>query len=150
MKKKIYVISTKYLQLMSINLNSLNVASHASSSAVTHQDLRKIFNASKNDCLIACDTSLDAILIMHCLLKALPDFFQEKTALFAVPVIYAIEINEGKLPNKTPVLTKDLVDYADPTSILPYEALHDDEAFSTRKERADKRRVEKKKDQYFT
>ena len=145
MKKKLFVISTEFLQLMSVNLDSFGFFTDAKINDITHEDLQTTFNTSAKNGLIACDNAADAFFIMRIILSSCPELIHEKVKLFAVPVVYYLEINEKKLPQHTSLSSRDLVLYANSTPILPCEVLFDDDAFATKKERAEKRRAEKKR-----
>ncbi len=147
--KTMYVISTKYHPVVSVNLSSLCTSSRVSVHSVSQQKLHTTFRDSITDELIACDNKDDALLIMRCLLKkhnAHIDFIPQELLYIAVPVVYAVRVNEKKLSVKKQLSANLLVNYADDTTLIPYEALSDDEGlFSTKKMRADKRRAEKKR-----
>ena len=125
--KKLYVVCTKYQPLVSINGFD---SPPFKLLPVSQQDLRSTFNSAKNDSLIACDSEELAILIMRYLIRAnkitanktiyeLDDHYSSECAdpnfkILTSPVIFAIDADETKLPRKSLLVARDLVNYIDP------------------------------------
>lgn len=122
---KLYVISTKYQPLVNVNMQPLYGKKPVSKKSVSTQDLQTTFNASKADTLIACDNKDDALAVMSLLIKehnTTPDFIERGVRLFAVPVMYTVDVDSAALSDQTTLTADDLVSYADTTTIPLYSS----------------------------
>ena len=117
---KLYVISTKYQPLVNVNyMDSIPV----SKKSVSDKDLQATFMASMSDTLISCTNKEDADFIIRGLLKRngfSSEFLDKGVTLFAVPVIYTVEVDNAKLPAESKLTADDLINYADTTTIPLY------------------------------
>ena len=120
---KLYVISTKYQHLVSVNMEPRFGKKPISKKNVSNHALQATFNASKTDALIAFNDKEMAQEIMCLFLKGhntTPDFIEAGVLQFAVPVIYTVELDEATLPAQTTLTIDDLVTYADTRTIPLY------------------------------
>lgn len=82
---KLYAVSTKYLPLVTVNVQPLPGSKVVSKKNISIADLQTTFDNSKSDALIAFEDKNKAIQLAYLLLKphnTLPDFIQEGVNLF--------------------------------------------------------------------
>ena len=116
----LYVISTKYQPLVTVNRKLFCGKKTVSKKRISTHDLQTTFNASKMDTLIACDNKDDAIAVVCFLIKGhhtCPHLIEQGIRVFAVPVIYTIEVDLAALSSQTILTADDLLNYADITTI---------------------------------
>ena len=121
---KLYVISTKYQPLVTVNDGPSFNKKTFSKKCVSPRDLQTTFDASKIGGLIACDNKEDALRVMSLLIKGhntTPDLIEKGVQFFAVPVIYTVEVDSAQhhLTKQTTLTADDLVNYAD-TGTIPF------------------------------
>lgn len=122
---KLYVISTKYQPLVNVNMQPEFGKKPVSQKNISAHDLQTTFNASKNNPLIACDNKDDALVVMSLLIKGhntTADFIERGIRIFAVPVVYTVEVESGALSDQMILTANDLIDYADTTTIPLYSS----------------------------
>ena len=122
---RLYVISTKYQPLVAIKKIGAKEVIKKNASTL---ELQVTFNLSKGDPLIAFDNINVALKISACLLTShniMPDLIEPDVSFFAVPVIYALEVEEDALPEPTILTADDLINYADRTTIPCYQPNED-------------------------
>lgn len=118
---RMFVVSNQYLPLVNVIVSGFS--SPISRKVVSTDDLKSTFISSSRDLLLTCSSEEDAKVVMRCLLKkpssplSSGDFHPQA---YAVPVIYAIDIDETKLPGETRLTVDDLVDYANECGIPLY------------------------------
>lgn len=138
---KLYVISTKYQPLVDVDRQASSKGKkQITKKNVTNHDLQGTFIASITDSLIACKSKNEAEVIAALLLKS-PNFefaeehVEEGIKLFAVPVVYTVELNEETLPQEIELRADDLVNYADANTIPLYISLKGPNADELEKKR---------------